>query len=591
MFYGGMEVLSASGGKYPKVVTTGGAYIYDADGLELWRRIDPADNTIRPRMVGRINFTGGAGTLKLATHGPGRAVIDGENYSLDFRADSFVILHAKTAGLEICFRNLVMPAPWSRSNESSHDRMWTDGMGGCLHARISGSPVVTQITPDSTTMSLSSGDELGFMAFPPRFFDFEKLYGKESRPFVEPVYSMEHLDGLLNDSEYFKETHCGVIFLWYGLYHKYPVPGMDPPSNPDGEYIPFPLDPEQSPWVPKPFIVGYDFAEPDQVKKRIEKAHQNGFKVIAYLSTPEFDPDRQPEGYRLINHQTIQDTLSMMKSFQKEYSLDGWYLDNAAIHPGNLMEQYNFIREVRKMVGNDGIILHHDSVDVWDTWLQYNGLKAVMVDAYVDYTLTGETGIMAEISTPDDPYLRYFASGYGLSQAIGSNIFCTNGRAAIPENETFRALAMNLHCMGWGETPSWTMYFFPYHEIMRMEYNTGRTFLPINWPIEGKWFNSAENIQAVVISPASVSVHWETSEASDSQVAWTSNGLWWPPQSAGAETGPDGTCHDPALSIMHNVILDNLKPGTNYDFRIRSSNMLSSDQERIWAGQGTFVTP
>ena len=138
-----------------------------------------------------------------------------------------------------------------------------------------------------------------------------------------------------------------------------------------------------------------------------------------------------------------------MRDFQKEYNLSGWYFDNVDTYRGNLLKNYEFIKQVRKDVGDEGIIFIHNSVDAWDGWLKYRGLKEIMIDAYADYTVSGETdhtlinktymGLSAQVDSPNDPYFRYFTSNYGMSQAIPHHILITNQREALSEKKLGRS--------------------------------------------------------------------------------------------------------------------------------------------------------
>ena len=66
--------------------------------------------------------------------------------------------------------------------------------------------------------------------------------------------------------------------------------------------------------------------------------------------TWEYPAGHPLEGQR----QNISTTLQWMREFQQEYNLDGWYFDNA--DAGTLLEDYEFIKQVRRDVGDNGII-------------------------------------------------------------------------------------------------------------------------------------------------------------------------------------------------------------------------------------------
>ena len=100
---------------------------------------------------------------------------------------------------------------------------------------------------------------------------------------------------------------------------------------------------------------------------------------------------------------------------------------------------------LRTDLGDEGIIYHHESGDVWgmeiggfDDRNFKCGLKAVFYDAYVNYTLNGETRPLSEVDFPNELYFRYFSSGYGISQAYGEHIRKSDRKCAISKEEKNR---------------------------------------------------------------------------------------------------------------------------------------------------------
>ncbi|MBI4387452.1 MAG: InlB B-repeat-containing protein, partial [Candidatus Omnitrophica bacterium] len=363
-------------------------------------------------------------------------------------------------------------------------------------------------------------------------------------------------------------------------------------------------------------IIGYKIRPEldSSFRSFIARVHEHGFKVIVYLHAPGAPRWKYPLGHPQAGQlQPVETTLAWMRCFQSPngcdvhgqhvdgYDLDGWYLDNAEI--GDLTQDYGFIKQVRKDVGDEGIIYHHDSVDVWagnvgiGRWVVYPGLKGVMIDAYVNYTLTGETGAMAEVDEPNDPYLRFYTSGYGMSQVLGSLVRKSDKKLAISEGEVERVSAQNLR----GLSKGWDEYYRPFYEERKREYlcaqnqdsdpscrsNPPAHFNPdVDWPIDSEtgWFRSPTNIRVVPLTGTSMQIDWTTNGDSDSEVAYTSNGVWWPTgyDQSWAPDGPDGVVGDRALVLAHSITVTNLRENTPYKFKIRSRNREAGFNEVIW---------
>jgi hypothetical protein len=281
-----------------------------------------------------------------------------------------------------------------------------------------------------------------------------------------------------------------------------------------------------------------------------------------------------------------------MQRFKEEYGLDGWYFDNAAINFGNLMDNYNFIKAVRSNLGDDGVIIHHESVDVLDNYPEYTGMKAVMVDVYVNYVLTGETGEMAFVDSPNEFYMRYFTSGYGVSQAYGSQIMPSNPMAAISWKEMNRVLAQNLY--GWvysvDRTYSTWIWYKHFYDLVKEQYLTGEIILDpyVDW--EAKWFMIPQNVSVSYINNLTINISWSTENLSDSGIAYSLNGHWWSSEYPQFPSGPSGVVNSSQLVYFHSLVLQNLRPNTLYEFRIRSSNNGSFENETIWGFIGNFTT-
>ncbi len=579
----GMEIVSVVGDTGEITIeTTGATYVLTSTDLEMWRKIDPSTNGINPRLVARLDFTAPLGDPSITDWNSSEASVHTNLADFRFFSDSFFSITALNV-MGYTHTNLIEDTTWRREDDNLN-RMWTDGLGGSLHAKFSsGAPLVLGQTSDFTTFGFFPGMSMGHMVFPPKPFDFDGLYGEDTKPFVYFAYAPDGLERIVDNMQSYRDEGFGAVLLFSTFYNR---PG--PISH-----LPAIMDSGVSPWIAREGLYGYEYADPAAVKAFIATAHENGLKVLTYFGAPGFDPDGNGfPGYPATG-QSLADTFYVMEQFREEYDLDGWYFDNAGINFGNLADNYEFIKTVRRELGDEGIIIHHESVDVWDTYPEYNGLKAVMIDAYVDYALVGETGDMAMVDSPNDPYVRYFTSGYGLSQVYGSEILPENRSLAISRQELHRVLGENLY--GWvysvDKTYATWAWYKPFYDVVKARYAAGEiTADPyVDW--EAPWFRLPDNVAVIHINSTAVNISWTTADPSTSEVAYTSNGYWWEsPNPERYPDGPDGIVASSELVTSHRLLLDNLTEYTDYEFRIRSSNGAELEHEVIWGVVDNFTT-
>ncbi|HEY4476755.1 MAG TPA: fibronectin type III domain-containing protein [Candidatus Paceibacterota bacterium] len=571
----GMKVESVmQTGEAITVITTGAKYVLGRTGMELWRRIDPNTNTVNPRLVATLTFNSDLGPFRTESFTASKAVIQSPLATFEFMSDSLFFVTAKLP-FTYTQTNLIAVAPWNKG--VARDRMWTDGQGGSLHAFVSGGVSVTTDS-DRSSLSLSTGAVMAHMVFPPKPFNFEALYGQSARPFVQFLYDKNDVGNLIagcNTTDpcapmrSYINNNFGVFVLFGGdLYDNTTgYPGLH------GD------------------IMSYQYANRPLIDKFIAVAHRNGFKVISYLYSPVTAKWNYPTGSpRAGEHQAITTTLNWMKGFQSELKLDGWYFDNS--DAGGIKEDYNFIRQVRTDIGDGGIIYNHDSVDVWGPWTlspALSGLRAVFVDAYVNYTLAGETGEIAKVDAPTNPYFRFFSSGYGLSQAFGAHKLRSDGATSAGYDEGRRVLGENLYGAERNLDNIWLSHFKVAYDKKKAEYLSGirnGTFRPnTGWPLDAQksWFRSPENIKIFQRDPTSVVVSWTTNELSTSEVAYTVTDVW----------PANSQLVDRTLTQDHQVDITGLDSAKDYKFRIRSRNNQPMPNEVIWGtvSQVNFVTP
>ena len=524
-----MSLESVVGDENQQIVTTTGAvYTISHTSIEMVRRIDPKTNSYNPRTVARITFSNDIGPLVDQTNDQPKAVIDSTLATIEVNADSYFFITAK-GDFTYTFKNLVSDAQYNKGD--SLDHIWTDGYGGSLHARIApveSSPVSSSIDTDTNVVEMKNGYVMSQMVFPAKAFDFESLYGANARPFVNFIYSPSSLATVSQNLAKYQNDGFGVFMLWPQNFYEW--------TEESQKY--------HVPHVLNSGVLGYtiDPSQETAVRDFVQLAHDNGFKVITYayaLGTSSWDyPSGHPQAGQ---HQPNSTTLQWMRQFQTDYSFDGWYLDGGA-NTGSLLENYNFIKQLRSDVGDQGIIYCHDSVDAWDnnsnrtdsTHLKYSGLRAIMLDDYVNYTLVGETGEIAQIESPSDEYLRYFSSGYGLSQSYGGNTQLTAGKSALPDSIIYRILSENLNGVVRTRTTNWLDYFKPSYDKRRAEYLSGNFNPDVNWPIaeDSSWIKSPQDLDIVMSSDlSSATLNWRTSEESGGDVVLSDNdnGLWTTP--------------------------------------------------------------
>ena len=113
----------------------------------------------------------------------------------------------------------------------------------------------------------------------------------------------------------------------------------------------------------------------------------------------------------------------------------------------------------------------------------------------------------------------------------------------------------------------------------------------MDWPLdpEKSWRRTPKHVQ-VETAPDVVRIRWETDIPADSEVAYTSTGVWWPHSYTRLPPGPDGRVRGERLTTDHLIELKGLK-AANYEFKISSSNRKKGIDEIIWGLVGGFTAP
>jgi len=563
-----MEIVSVvDGGDRVSVVTTGGVFEIGPSRVTLVRRIDPAINDVAPRPVARIEFERQTGPFTVGPVSKRSCIINGRTVSFDVRGDSMVFLsNVCTEPVTYTFKSLAADAPWCKGRGA--DRMWAGLSGGSLHLSLPKSPVkVTTAEAQSLTVIMPPDRRTAFSVFPPKIFDFEKLYGADARPHCFFVYRLEDPARRVRQLAEAAKRGFGVIVLFESLYDLSAGKGVHGGVRPTFNTAKQRFE--------------YRYADSASIERFIKEAHDLHFKVITYFKGSAFKTSK----YARPEPGAMQKALAFMREFQQRYKLDGWYFDNASL--GDWLLTYDFIRKVREDIGDEGIIYHHDSIDVWG---HDSGLVMVQVDAYVNYTLKGECGVLAEQTHhPNDPFFAFYTGGYGLSQAVPCHKPHIRGRAAITRADTMRLAGQNLNgseratwsLNKWTTSADWDEHFAPYFALRKKQYLLGDFSPAVSWP--PSWYHEADNVQVETPSSTTARITWEAGKWSTGSVSYTT--------AASNNLRDHRSEPKHAESGRHVTLLSDLKPGTTYRFAIRSHSRGNLLDREVWGYVGSFATP
>ncbi len=624
-FYG-MQVVSVLSEENSVTVTTsGGVYQMRPDGIDAWRRIAPATNSVNPRKVAMLTFAPSLGAFAVESADRRSCVLrSAGGLRVQINSDSLVFLENTGASLRYTYTSLLPNPPWAKG--SNGDFYYNDGDGGTCHYMHPDSPGTyggTAGVPNTFTITLATGQSSAFGVFPPREFNFKKLYGGpengqwvDARPTVAHLYAYSSIrprsecegcgsawETRWYDGRY-KPHGVGVFSLFNFLFY------LNIPSGENETYIDYDTEEYASSTPIYNKLKGrweYVFEQPELIHRFVRQAHANGFKVTTYFSPPQ---------WRTKSLAPVHEITAWMREFQTEYDLDGWYLDGVRFNtsPSNWLESYQFLRQVREDVGDEGHLWLHTSVDPWGLW---SGRVFVHGETYGDMTLQGETSAgndpvgfgLAYSNSPNDPWYQYYASGYGSSQAIGSILRMYSGnypRTSLREED--RARLMGSAPMASRLVPNDLYHATPYRDIFSPAFSRTRNDLKAAfyshgepgyiqaflagangfpfWPLS--WYKELDPLPSInVVSPTQAVISFRTDTnavasvhyiAEDPRFTYAFDDKIW-------IENKHVTLYDPANeagsvlklvklttpTTVFTVPLNNLTPGTTYYVRIRCS--------------------
>lgn len=506
-------------------------------------------------------------TIRIEIHGSGlmfiRAKKDFDYKHIGITSDNAVnmnlsVKHLPNPGTEAQLNRMWIFSAQETTDEGTFGRI----VGGSLHAIVRGSLSVggnntsggaEPYNDDFTIIHMKEGDVMAHMSFPPRRYDFDRLYGRfgtEARPFVQTIggnrlqnFYSDVANFVPNDSvfKFFSDRHVGTFFVSANVYEGNKEDDVSIQTT-------HPRDIEVSTQNSEIIKVrrGYEVKDKNLFQHFIRDAHSRGFKVIAYTIGPknvnwcrqnyrddggkrtslkfkecmvddsnaeggnanqcpkDGDPIFQSNIDNFNNEDWARCVLLWMEFFQNEYKIDGWYLDGP--DAGGFEDDYFFIRKLRYQLNTflskssinqlgdhaiGSILYFHDSIDPWaEKNLSLQGLKAIFLRAYADYSLSGEVGLWAKVSRPDDDYYKYYTNGYGMDQAICAHKLHSSGEALLEEEDNARAMSMNYYCAHRSKSinfkggnvklddNTWETYFLRGYELRRDQYRINPSVPP-----------------------------------------------------------------------------------------------------------------
>jgi hypothetical protein len=594
-FYG-MEVVSVlPEGDGVTVTTSGGVYEVKPGGIDAWRRIAPATNSVNPRKVATLTFAPSVGVFSVESADRRSCVLKSAGgLRVQINSDSLVFLENTGASLTYTYTSLLPNPPWAKGVNG--DFYYNDGDGGTCHYMHPDTPGTYgggAGVPNTFPITLATGRSSAFGVFPPKAFDFEKLYGEDARPFVAHLYNPEGIrtgGSTWQIIDRYKQRRFGVLsffnFNYYADSTSTLPPGVTDPF-PGVRYKPV-FNEANGRWE-------YHFEEPEYVRPFTDFAHSHGLRVTTYFYPYEWEE---------VTGTTLMDALSWMREFQLEHGLDGWYLDGlgSATKP-NWLRTYDFMRQLREDVGDSGHLFLHTSLSPWGRW---DGRVLIHAEAYGSMTLKGETGELAVTHSPNDLVFRYYTGGYGNSQALGAHFPKRSGfaRGSLRTEERSRLMGSiiaseRIAGVSWSIFDEWLR---PAYEENRRRYAEGNLAPLSLWPVS--WYNDIP-VAVSVIGPEDAVVVFSTPEFSLADVrylqeqpdyGYSFDDAVWSADANQTVTPPIFRTTTSVPQTSFSLPLTGLKRSTTYYVRVRCSAALSPGEfepaaERIYGGFAAFTTP
>ncbi|GEM_PF-4699138 len=142
----------------------------------------------------------------------------------------------------------------------------------------------------------------------------------------------------------------------------------------------------------------YDLLDEAELHRVIATCHRLGLKLIPYMS-PYYYIDPEVEAF-----------IEQLAASRDEHGFDGTYFDG--LYFRDWVKSYRVMRLTRGLFPDGPMYLHTS----WGPPAGRHDISCPFIDTYADIVLRGEG---RDTFGADDPYVRYIASGYRVSNAIG----------------------------------------------------------------------------------------------------------------------------------------------------------------------------
>jgi len=335
--------------------------------------------------------------LKVTAQGSGAIILESDQ-GIEFKVncDSLLMIRAKDEA-EVSCRVLWRPA---QVYPSGAHRLLLDPYGAVGLFPIGEAALVgEQEAKSEYTYTLSGSGMLWASVGPPRPYDWEmSLQGRliwhyANSRFELGVPSNKRIDQLKEKGNILWLQ--GGLLLWQ--------------TGHDG--------------IPSsPMHIGFEPRLPREFQRVIDYSHQVGLRVVAYASPFYFIKGLGEGKAASPTGQNVADYLACLSELLEDYpDLDGIYFDG--VYPRSVKNTYIVCRATRELLGDDRILHIHCTSNA-PGGLCYNPAA----DTWADFILRGEgQGFRSQ------QWLRYFVSGYNISNAIG--VVCNNAGYWVPTKE------------------------------------------------------------------------------------------------------------------------------------------------------------
>jgi len=229
------------------------------------------------------------------------------------------------------------------------------------------------------SLSLASNQRFLTSVFPPRPFDWKKSFKERivhHYSYGKPYPSDEELEEWSN--------YGNIMVLHENVWHgKYTRTGKVLKSMRDAY--------GDASWNSRRYVPRDEV----ELRRIVESAHQNGMKLLLYMSP-----------YYFIGE--LEEYMKEISSAIKKYQFDGLYWDGISV---DVWKGYQAIRSFREIMGDKTLYVHHPTTV---GSLERNPIPCPFIDTYADYTLKAE-----HIKDVGQKYLRYYVSGYNMGNSVG----------------------------------------------------------------------------------------------------------------------------------------------------------------------------